>query len=62
MRVHLLGDVSAQIFAKQLLDIGDGKLLADPTTQEIAFPPNFCQLQSSIEELEESFLKHRQQL
>ncbi|XP_063924468.1 uncharacterized protein LOC135138427 [Zophobas morio] len=53
MRVHLLGDVSAQIFAKQLLDIGDGKLLADPTTQEIAFPPNFCQLQSSIEELEE---------
>ncbi|XP_063922978.1 uncharacterized protein LOC135137287 [Zophobas morio] len=53
MRVHLLGDVSAQIFAKQLLDIGDGKLLADPTTQKIAFPPNFCQLQSSIEELEE---------
>ena len=52
MRVHLLGHVSAQTFAKQLLDIGDGKLPVDPATQEISFPPNFCQLLSSIEDLE----------
>lgn len=42
MRVLLLGHVSAQTFAKQLLDMGDGKLLVDPATQEISFPPNFC--------------------
>jgi len=52
MRVHLLGDVSAQIFAKQLLDMGDGKLPVVPETQEISFPLHFCQLQSSIEDLE----------
>lgn len=49
MRVHLLQDAAAQIFAKQLLDMGDGKLPIDPTTREISFPPNFCQMQSSIQ-------------
>jgi hypothetical protein len=52
MRVHLLGDTSAQTFPKQLLDIGDGKLPVDPTTLKISFPPNFCQLNSSINDLE----------
>ncbi|XP_076299884.1 uncharacterized protein LOC143218540 [Lasioglossum baleicum] len=52
MRVHLLGDVSAQTFVKQLLDMGIGKLAVIPETQEISFPLNFCQLQSSIEDLE----------
>ena len=52
MRVHLLQDASAQTFAKQLLDMGDGKLPIDPSTQEISFPQDFCQLQPSIEELE----------
>jgi len=49
MRVHLLQDAAAQIFAKQLLDMGNGKLSIDPTTREISFPPNFCQMQSSIQ-------------
>jgi len=49
MRVHLLQDAAAQIFAKQLLDMGNGKLPIDPTTREISFPPNFCQMQSSIQ-------------
>jgi len=49
MRVHLLQDAAAQIFAKQLLDMGNGKLPIDPTTREISFPPNFCQMQSLIQ-------------
>lgn len=53
MRVHLHQDASAQTFAKQLLDMGDGKLPVDPESCEISFPPNFCQLQSSVENLEE---------
>ncbi|UYV72409.1 hypothetical protein LAZ67_9002987 [Cordylochernes scorpioides] len=52
MRVHLHGDVSAQTFAKQLLNMGDGKIPVDPATHEISFPPNFCQLQASIGDLE----------
>lgn len=53
MRVHLLQDDSAQKFAKQLLNIGDGKIPADPTTNEISFPLNFCQMQSSIQDVEQ---------
>ena len=52
MRVHLHGDVSAETFAKQLLNIGDGKIPVDPATHEISFPPNFSQLQASIDDLE----------
>ncbi|XP_074115969.1 ATP-dependent DNA helicase pif1-like [Cotesia typhae] len=52
MRVHLLKDDSAKTFAQQLLDMGDGKIPVDPSTQEISFPQNFCQLQSSIEDLD----------
>lgn len=51
MRVHLLQDAAAQIFAKQLLDMGDGKLPYEPTTREISFPLNFCQMQSSIQDV-----------
>lgn len=53
MRVHLLRDDFAQIFSKQLLDMGNDEL---PTLifqpQEISFPQNFCQLQPSIKHLE----------
>lgn len=52
MRVNLLNDDSAKTFAKQLLDMGDGKLPVNPKSQEISFPQNFCQLQSSIEDLD----------
>ncbi|XP_074096810.1 ATP-dependent DNA helicase pif1-like [Cotesia typhae] len=52
MRLNLLNDDSARTFAKQLLDMGDGKLPVNPKSQEISFPQNFCQLQSSIEDLD----------
>lgn len=49
MRVHLLQDPSAQTFSKQLLDIGNGKIPIDRATNEISFPPNFCQMQMNIQ-------------
>ncbi|GBP43077.1 hypothetical protein EVAR_96339_1 [Eumeta japonica] len=49
----LLKNDSAKLFAQQLLNMGDGKLPVHPSTQEISFPQNFCQLQSSIEDLED---------
>lgn len=52
MRVHLLRDISTQTFAQQLLDMGDGKFPIDPESREISFPPNFCELQSSIQDVE----------
>ncbi|XP_017489710.1 PREDICTED: uncharacterized protein LOC108377923, partial [Rhagoletis zephyria] len=48
MRVHLLQDASAQIFSKQLLDIGSS---IDRTTNEISFPSKFCQMQQSIQDV-----------
>lgn len=52
MRVHLLRDESAQTFAQQLSDMGDGKIPFDPQTSEISFPQNFCRLQSSMKDVE----------
>lgn len=49
---HLLGDVSVQTFVKQLLKMRYGKLPVVPETQKISFSLNFCQLQSSIENIE----------
>lgn len=51
MRVHLQRDRSAKTFAKQLLDIGDGKVPTDPITNEIAFPTHFCNSSSSIDDV-----------
>ncbi|XP_036341751.1 uncharacterized protein LOC118751090, partial [Rhagoletis pomonella] len=51
MRVHLLQDTSAQIFSKQLLDIGNGKVHIDRTTNEISFSSNCCQMQQSIQDV-----------
>ncbi|GFY80137.1 ATP-dependent DNA helicase [Trichonephila inaurata madagascariensis] len=50
--MHLLREDSAQAFAKQLLGMDDGKLPFDPSTQEIYLPQDLCQLQSSIDDLE----------
>lgn len=49
MRVHLLKEASAQTFSKQLLDIGNGQISIDHSTNEITFPPNFCQMKPSIQ-------------
>jgi len=52
MRGNLLENVSAQTFAKQLLDMGADKFPVVPERQVILFPLHFCTLQSSIENLE----------
>ncbi|XP_067140991.1 ATP-dependent DNA helicase pif1-like [Centruroides vittatus] len=44
MRVELQNDVSTEHFAKQLLDIGNGKMAIDRSTQCITLPTNFCKM------------------
>ncbi|RCN48288.1 hypothetical protein ANCCAN_05577 [Ancylostoma caninum] len=51
MRVHLQGDVSAQSFAQQLLQLCDSKLPVDPDTDLVSFPSDFCTTVASLEEL-----------
>ncbi|RCN38553.1 hypothetical protein ANCCAN_15539 [Ancylostoma caninum] len=51
MRVHLQGDLGAQSFAQQLLQLGDGKLPVDPDTDLVSFPSDFCTTVASLEEL-----------
>ncbi|GFS97744.1 ATP-dependent DNA helicase [Trichonephila clavipes] len=50
MRVQLQNDRSAEVFSRQLLDIGNGQLSIDETRQ-ISLPDNFCNLVTSKEEL-----------
>lgn len=51
MRVFLKRDSTAQQFSLQMLNIGNGKHPADIITNEMSFPPNFCQLATSIQDL-----------
>ncbi|XP_067129653.1 uncharacterized protein [Centruroides vittatus] len=51
MRVELQNDVSAERFAKQLLDIGNGKMAIDRSTQCITLPTNFCKITSTKDKL-----------
>lgn len=51
MRVQLQNDPSAVNFSQQLLDFGNGKIPIDPATNCITFPPDFCILTTSKEEL-----------
>lgn len=51
MRVFLQQDQSADVFPKQLLDIGNGKVAVDTSTEFITLPTDFCQLTESKEEL-----------
>ncbi|XP_061394706.1 ATP-dependent DNA helicase pif1-like, partial [Musca vetustissima] len=51
MRVALQNDTSALQFSKQLLDLGNGKIPVNPATNCITFPPDFCKLTQSIEDL-----------
>lgn len=44
-------DASAERFAKQLLDIGNGKMTIDQTTGCITLPEDFCTITNSKEEL-----------
>ncbi|XP_017490266.1 PREDICTED: uncharacterized protein LOC108378484 [Rhagoletis zephyria] len=54
MRAHLGGDASAEVFAEQLLNIGNGKIPISLPPNLISFPPGFCQLMTSIEALIEN--------
>ncbi|KAF2886972.1 hypothetical protein ILUMI_19201 [Ignelater luminosus] len=51
MRMALQNDISAEVFSKTLLDIGNGKIPVDSSTGLISFPTNFCQFTTSKEEL-----------
>jgi hypothetical protein len=51
MRVKLQHDKSAENFAKQLLDIANGKMAIDESTKCITLPTNFCNITSFRDEL-----------
>ncbi|KAI5150384.1 ATP-dependent DNA helicase PIF1 [Enteropsectra breve] len=51
MRVQQQNDQSAEGFAQQLLDIGNGLLPIDGTSHQIRLPDNFCNLVASKDEL-----------
>jgi hypothetical protein len=51
MRVQLQHDESAEHFAKQLLDIGNGEMAIDESTKCITLPTNFCNITSTTDEL-----------
>jgi hypothetical protein len=53
MRVRVHGDASQGTFAKQLLDLGNGIAPVDPLTGFVSFPPDFCCMVRSTEELQE---------
>jgi len=42
MRVKLRNDLSAEVFSKQLLDIGNGKMESHENTQLIKLLEHFC--------------------
>lgn len=51
MRVQLQDDPSALLFAKRLLDIGNGKIAVDNTTGLITLPAHLCVINNSQEDL-----------
>eukprot|EP00102_Acyrthosiphon_pisum_P013585 XP_008183218.1 PREDICTED: ATP-dependent DNA helicase PIF1-like [Acyrthosiphon pisum] len=51
MRVFLQQDETANVFAKQLLNIGNNKVEVDSTTGFIRIPTDFCHITDSKEEL-----------
>ena len=51
MRVQLQNAQSAEVFSRQLLDIGNGKLPVDETSRRMSSPDNFFNLVTSKGEL-----------
>jgi ATP-dependent DNA helicase PIF1 len=51
MRVHLQENTSAEGFAEQLLDMGNGKMAINDSTKCVTFPSNFCKITASKDEL-----------
>jgi len=62
MRVTLQNNLSAEVFPKQLLDIGNGKMECHENTQLIKFPKNVCNIVNSKNALIESISKYTRQL
>ncbi|XP_037928686.1 ATP-dependent DNA helicase PIF1-like [Teleopsis dalmanni] len=58
MRVGLQRDLAAELFAKQLMDIGNGNVSLHENTHFIKLPENFCKIVNSKEELIESVFPH----
>lgn len=54
MSVTLKNDLSAEVFFKQLLDIGNGKIDFHKNTQLIKFPKNIC----NIDDLKNALIKN----
>lgn len=51
MRVHLQNDASSNVFAQQLLEMGDGRIPHDIITGLITLPNNFCTISPTTEHL-----------
>ncbi|CAI6352513.1 unnamed protein product [Macrosiphum euphorbiae] len=51
IRVQLQNEASADLFAKQLLDMGNGKMAIDQLTQCITLPDDFCRITATSDEL-----------
>ncbi|CAI6346155.1 unnamed protein product [Macrosiphum euphorbiae] len=51
MRVQLRNEASADLFAKQLLDMGNGLMTVDQSTQCITLPADFCKITATADEL-----------
>lgn len=54
MRVQFQNDPSAQVFSKQLMDIGNGEIELHQNTQYIKLPDIFCSVVETRNELIES--------
>lgn len=51
MRVFLQHDQTANVFSKQLLDLGNGKIPVDASTGTITLPTDFCRTTATKKEL-----------
>jgi hypothetical protein len=60
MRVLLTGDADTAQFQSQLLSLGDGHFPTDANGL-ISFPPNFCNMVSSLEQLKNAVFPNIQQ-
>lgn len=58
MRVRLQNDASAEEFAKQLLDMGNGRMPHNIITGLITLPNSFCTISPTIEDLIRSVFPH----
>lgn len=51
MHINLLNDTSAVFFTKELMEIGNEKMVIDEFTHRITLPTNFCKIITTTGEL-----------